>query len=82
MQSKFIFSIDKLKFIGYNTKLFRDVAKMVKAQDFDSCIREFESRHPCQQKSLFCLPTKETFLNDVFLSERDVPFGVMFAYGE
>ena len=32
----------------------------------------FDSCHPHQQKSLFCLPTKGTFLNDVFrFAERD-----------
>ena len=30
---------------------FWDVAKSVKAQDFDSCSRAFESRHPSQTKS-------------------------------
>ena len=29
---------------------FWDVAKSVKAQDFDSCSRAFESRHPSQTK--------------------------------
>ena len=34
----------------------------------------FESLTLRQQKSLFCLPTKETFLSDAFLAERDAHF--------
>ncbi len=45
--------VDKNVGILYNVGVHRDVAKLVKAQDFDSCIREFESRHPCQKSTNF-----------------------------
>ena len=41
------------------------VAKLDIAADSDSEGRGFESLRAGQQKSLFCLPTKGTFLNDV-----------------
>ena len=36
-----------------------------KAQDFDSCSRGFESRHPSHKNSSFVQETKEGFFNEV-----------------
>ena len=47
------------------------MAKLDIAADSDSEGRGFESLRAGQQKSLFCLPTKGTFLSDAFLTERE-----------
>ena len=51
------------------------VSSSGKTQHFDCCIRWFESSHPSQPKTHFCLLTKVRFwLSDAFLTERDVYF--------
>ena len=41
---------------------FNGVSPSGKAQDFDSCIRWFESNYPSHEKRIFCLP-KDAFFN-------------------
>ena len=50
------------------------IAQLDRVTGYEPVGRGFESLSAHQQKSLFCHATKETFLNDVFLSERDAHF--------
>ena len=69
--------------VCYTTEDFGGLAQLVRASASHAEGRRFESAALHQQKSLFCLRTKETFLNDVFhCVERDVLISVMFACGE
>ena len=44
--------LDKFLFLWYNVCIVEGYRQVGKAQDFDSCIRWFESSYPCHRVSL------------------------------
>ena len=57
-------------FFYLNIVRYAPVAQLDRVFGYEPKGRGFESLPAYQQKSLFCLPTKGTFLNDVFCTQN------------